>query len=166
MLDIYTVSFFGHRQLNDFIEAESRLEKLIRELLTQREYVDFLVGRNGEFDQMAASTVLRLKRVVRDDNSSLVLVLPYMTADCANNRESFENYYDRIEVCEAAASAHFKSAIQVRNRAMVDRSDMVICCIERKAGGAYQTIRYAEKQGKHIVNVADDGCGDGSLLYP
>jgi predicted Rossmann fold nucleotide-binding protein DprA/Smf involved in DNA uptake len=49
---------------------------------------------------------------------------------------------------------------------MVDRSDMVICCIERKEGGAYQTIRYAEKQGKHIVNVADDGCGDGSLLYP
>jgi predicted Rossmann fold nucleotide-binding protein DprA/Smf involved in DNA uptake len=89
-----------------------------------------------------------------------------MTADCANNRESFENYYDRIEVCEAAASAHFKSAIQVRNRAMVDRSNLVICCIERKAGGAYQTIRYAEKQGKHIVNVADDGCGDGSLLYP
>jgi hypothetical protein len=158
MLDIYTVSFFGHRQLNDFTGAEPQLEKLIRDLLTQREYVDFLVGRNGEFDQMAASAVLRLKHTVRDDNSSLVLVLPYMTANCANNRESFENYYDRIEVCEAAASAHFKSAIQVRNRAMVDRSDLVICYIERKAGGAYQTIRYVEEQSKHIVNVAGDDC--------
>jgi hypothetical protein len=36
MLDIYTVSFFGHRQLNDFMGAESRPEKLICELLTQK----------------------------------------------------------------------------------------------------------------------------------
>lgn len=87
-MEIYTVSFFGHRQLDDFMEAERRLEKLIRELLAEREYVEFLVGRNGDFDQLAASTVLRLKRTVRDDNSSLVLVLPYLTAEYANNQES------------------------------------------------------------------------------
>lgn len=97
-MEIYTVSFFGHRQLDDFMGAERRLEKLIRELLAEREYVEFLVGRNGDFDQLAASTVLRLKRTVRDDNSSLVLVLPYLTAEYVNNRDSFESYYDEIEV--------------------------------------------------------------------
>ena len=161
MMEIYTVSFFGHRQLDDFMEAERRLEKLIRELLAEREYVEFLVGRNGDFDQLAASTVLRLKRTVRDDNSSLVLVLPYLTAEYVNNQDSFESYYDEIEVCQAAAGGHFKSAIQTRNREMVDRSDLVVCCIEQDKGGAYQTMQYAQKQGKKIINI---GMGEGGEI--
>lgn len=119
MMEIYTVSFFGHRQLDDFMGVECRLEKLIRELLAEREYVEFLVGRNDDFDQLAASTVLRLKRMVWDDNSSLVLVLPYLTAEYVNNHGSFEGYYDEIEVCQAAAGGHFKSAIQTRDRKSV-----------------------------------------------
>ena len=153
-MEIYTVSFFGHRRLDDFMGAERRLEKLIRELLSEREYVEFLVGRNGDFDQLAASTVLRLKRTVRDDNNALVLILPYLMEEYAGNQDSFESYYDEIEICQAAAGGHFKSAIQTRNREMVDRSDLVVCCIERDKGGAYQTIRYAQRQGKKIINIA------------
>ena len=33
-----------------------------------------------------------------------------------------------------------KSAFQVRNKSMVDRSDLVICYVETNEGGAYQTI--------------------------
>ena len=40
------------------------------------------------------------------------------------------------------------------NRVMLDRSDLVICCIERNKGGAYQTMQYAQKQGKEIINIA------------
>ncbi len=155
-MDIYTVSFFGHRQVEHFFDVERRLEDIVRELMLEKEYVEFLVGRNGEFDQIAASTVRRLKRTVGGDNSALVLVLPYMTAEFANNQESFEDYYDEIEVSETAASKHFKAAFQERNRDMVDRSDMAICYVTRKSGGAYQSMRYAEKQGKMIINVADD----------
>lgn len=156
MLNIYTVSFFGHQQIDNFTVAEQRLEKLIRELIATKEYVEFLVGRNGEFDQMVASTVLRIRRMLRDDNSALVLVLPYPTAEFLNNQTAFENYYTNIEVSDAAAKDHFRSAIQTRNREMVDRSDLVVCCIERKKGGAYQTVQYAKKMEKHIVNVSAD----------
>ena len=156
MLNIYTVSFFGHRQIDNFTAVEQRLEELIRELIATKEYVEFLVGRNGEFDQMAASTVLRMRRMLRDDNSALILVLPYPTAEFLNNQTAFENYYTDIEVSDAAARGHFKSAIQTRNREMVDRSDLIVCCIERKKGGAYQTVQYAKKMEKHIVNVSAD----------
>lgn len=155
-MDIYTVSFFGHRQVENFFDVERRLEDIVRELMLEKEYVEFLVGWNGEFDQIAASTVHRLKRIVGGDNSALVLVLPYMTAEFANNQESFEDYYDEIEVSETAASKHFKAAFQERNRDMVDRSDMAICYVTRKSGGAYHSMRYAEKQGKKIINIADD----------
>ncbi len=65
-----------------------------------------------------------------------------------------ESYYDRAEVCGEAANAHFKAAIQTRNKAMVERSDMVICCIEHNSGGAYTAVKYAIKLGKKVVNVA------------
>ena len=52
---------------------EERLEKKIRELLLTKEYLEFLVGRDGEFDQLVASTVRRCKRAIRDDIAHLLL---------------------------------------------------------------------------------------------
>ncbi len=153
-MDIYTVAFFGHRRIADPFRTEAELEEAIRTLLREKMYVDFLVGRNGEFDQLVSSTIRRLKRIYRDDNSSLCLVLPYATAEYVNNQESFENYYDSIEVSSKASTAHPKAAIQIRNQEMVDRADLIICCIERDDGGAYQTIQYARKLEKQICNLA------------
>lgn len=154
-MDIFTVAFIGHREIDDLYKVETKLEVLIKELLLSHEYVEFLVGRDGEFDQAVASAVRRTKRAVRDDNSSLVWIMPYPSAEYENNRVSFEQYYDEIEICEDAASAHFKAAIQIRNRSMVDRADLVVCFIERKTGGAYSTYRYAVKNMKTLINIAD-----------
>lgn len=95
-MNLYAVSFFGHRQIDNVFAIEQRLETLIRELLTTKEYVEFLVGRDGEFDQLVSSTVRRCKRAIRDDNSALVLVLPYTTAEYRNNEQSFHEYYGAL----------------------------------------------------------------------
>lgn len=154
-MNLYTVSFFGHRQIDNVFVIEQRLETMIRELLITKEYVEFLIGRDGEFDQLVASTVRRCKRVIRDDNSALVLILPYTTAEHQNNKQSFHEYYDEIEICTESAQRHFKSAHQIRNRSMVDRSDLVIFCVEHNSGGAYQTMQYAKKTNANIVNLPD-----------
>lgn len=41
----------------------------------------------------------------------------------------------------------------IRNRYMVDRADLIMCFIERNQGGAYNTIKYAEKMNKKIVHI-------------
>ena len=156
MLDVYTVSFFGHRQIDRFFEAEEKVTELVRKLLVEKEYVEFLIGRDGEFDQIVASTVRRAKRDIRDDNSELIWVMAYPKAEYANSADSFDTYYDRVEVCDEAAKSHPKVAIQVRNRCMVDRSDLVVCYVKRKTGGAFQTKAYAEKSGKAVINLATD----------
>ena len=155
-MEVFTVAFFGHRYVDNFFTVENKLEEVIRDLLCSKQYVEFLVGRNGDFDQMVSSTVLRMKRNVRDDNSALRLVLPYPTAEFENNEDSFYNYYDEIEICDESTKAHFKGAMQIRNRSMVDRADLVVCYIERKEGGAFQTIQYAVKQGAKIINLNED----------
>lgn len=155
MLNTFTVSFFGHRMIDNALEIENRLEQLIRTLLRKHEYVEFLVGRDGEFDQLVSSTIRRCKREYRSDNSAHIWVLPYLTAEFRDNEESFRNYYDEIEICEAAAGSHYKNAHQTRNRAMVDRANLVVFCIQHKSGGAWQTIKYAIKQGVPCINLND-----------
>ena len=155
-MSTYTVSFFGHRVIEDPLRIEQRLEKLIRKFLKEKEYVEFLVGRDGEFDQTVSSAIRRCKRTVRDDNSAHVWVLPYPTAEYRDNEESFWEYYDEIEVCSTSADGHFKGAHQARNRAMVDRSHLVVFCIQHDSGGAWQTMKYAKKQGKPYININDD----------
>jgi hypothetical protein len=82
-------------------------------------------------------------------------VLPYVTAEFRDNDESFRDYYDEIEVCETAAVGHYKNAHKTRNRAMVDRSDLVVFYIQRESGGAWQTMKYVKKQGKTYINLHD-----------
>ena len=154
-MEIFTVAFFGHRYIDNPFRIEERLEEHIYRLLAEKEYVDFLVGRDGEFDQFASSAVLRIRKRYRDDNSSLILVLPYARAEYLNNEESYHNYYSEVEISYEASKAHPKAAIQIRNREMVDRADLILCCIEREQGGAWQTIQYAIKQGKTVINLAD-----------
>ena len=155
MLNIFTVAFFGHRYVDNIIKVENLLEEQIRKLMDENEYVDFLVGRNGDFDQCVSSSVLRVRKNHRDDNSALVLVLPYPTAEYLNNENYFHEYYTDVEISRAASVAHPKSAIQIRNREMVDRADLIVCYIKHENGGAWQTIQYALNQGKKIINLAE-----------
>ena len=155
MIGIFTVAFFGHRYVDDIIALENLLEKQIYKIISEKEYVDFLVGRNGDFDLCAASSVVRIRKKYRDDNSAIVLVLPYATAEYIKNEEAYLDYYTDVEISDSASNAHPKSAIQIRNREMVDRADLIICYIDHKSGGAWKTVKYAIEQGKDVINLAE-----------
>lgn len=153
MLDIYTVAFFGHRYIDNPLKVEELLEEQIRKLINENEYVEFLVGRNGDFDRCVSSVVLRVRKNYRDDNSALVLMLPYPTAEYLNNKEYFHRFYTDVEISYKASKSYPKLAIQIRNREMVDRSDLIICYIEKNWGGAWKTVQYAGAKGKNIIKL-------------
>ena len=154
MLELYTVSFFGHRCLPDIFALEEQLIEILRELVMTKEYVEFLIGSDGDFDQLAASTVRFVIRNYGNGNASLILVLSYERADYRDNRESFEAYYDEVLICYESSIAHPKAAIEVRNRVMIERSDLVICAVEH-SGGAEKAMRYALRQGKKVINLLE-----------
>lgn len=154
MLDIFTVSFFGHREIDRFREVERQVESLVFKLIEEKDYVDFLVGRNGEFDQIAAATVRRAKECYRG-KCSLIWVMPYEMAEYRENKKAYDQYYDEVETCPESDGTYPKAAYQIRNRSMVDRSDLVIFYVTHHSGGAYQTMQYAKGKGKTIINIAD-----------
>lgn len=154
MREKLTVSFFGHRIIDDSQTVEQKLYELLRIIISRGDReVEFLVGRNGDFDLIATSVIRRLKKEINSENVFLTLVLPYETAELRNNTEAFEDFYDSIEISEASVDKNFKYAITARNRDMIDRSDMVVVYVKNQSGGAYQSLRYAEKNEKKIVNL-------------
>ena len=110
-MKIYTVSFFGHRYIDKIRIIEDRLDELIRSLLTEHEYVEFLVGKDGDFDQIVSSAVKRAKRNYRGDNSALVWCLPYPTAALNLNLQSYRAYYDEINVYNPDENIHPKAGL-------------------------------------------------------
>ena len=151
-MTVYTVSFFGHRRICDPIRIEQKLEDIVCNLLRDKQYLEFLVGRDGDFDVLVASVIRRCKRQYRSDNSSLVLVLPYMKAVFRDNEESYREYFDEIEIF---SGTHYKSAFQQRNRDMVNRSRLAIFAVNKTEGGAYSTMKYAAAQGVEMINLYD-----------
>lgn len=154
MKEKLTVSLFGHRIIDDSQTVEQKLYELLRIIMSRGDReVEFLVGRNGDFDMIATSVIRRLKKEINSENVFLTLVLPYETAELRNNTEAFGRFYDSIEICEASSDQNFKYAITARNRDMIDRSDMVVVYVKNQSGGAYQSLRYAEKNDKRIINL-------------
>lgn len=119
MLEIYTVSFFGHRCIHNQLPIDRQLDALITQMLREHEYVEFLVGRDGDFDQLVSSAIRRCKQAYRNDNSSHTWVMPYTTSFFRNNEDACREYYDAIEICEDSSTKYYKAAFQARNRSMV-----------------------------------------------
>lgn len=88
MLSIYTVSFFGHRYIERASEIECRLNNLLHDLIAQKEYVEFLIGRDGEFDLLASAAIKRAVSSYGYGNTHFTLVLPYMKAEYRDNEKN------------------------------------------------------------------------------
>lgn len=140
----YRVSFFGHKEIENFDENEKALERIVQELILQKEFVEFYVCREGEFDILAASVIRRAVKRFKRGNSELTLVLPYSKAEYRDNTESYESYFDVVEICGASERVHPKSAYQTRNRSMILRSDLAVFCIQRESGGAFRSYEFAK----------------------
>ena len=150
-MNIFTVSMFGHREIGDLRRLNESLLPIVKELIKTKTYVSFLIGRNGEFDEYAASVIKRAQKKLENINNDITLVLPYTVADI----QYYEKYYDHVMIPESLYGVHPKSAITKKNQWMVEQSDLVIVWVERNKGGAYAAMEYAKKLGKYVVNLCE-----------
>ncbi len=138
---------FGHRDY--YGGADSLLAAL--KYADSKNCTVFQTGGRGAFDRAFSAAVKKL--ALENPEIRLQLILPYLSAELNNNKAEYERYYDAIILPEAVDGVHFKAAITVRNRWMVDRADLIISGVCRNYGGAYDAVRYAERKGREIVCV-------------
>ncbi len=148
-MDIFKVGFLGHKEVEHFRQVEEQLRTVIRKLLDEEEFVEFYVGRNGEFDIMVASVIKSVQRDVGTHNSCLILVLPYPVADY----DSYEEYYNEVIIPHELGNVHFKAAIERRNEWIIDNSDLLVMHVVREESNSAKYKRKAEKMGRKIINL-------------
>lgn len=147
-------TFAGHREVYQS-GIGGRLESEIEKLLQVDHEFLFLTGGMGQFDGMGAGAVRAAKRRHPEKNITLALVQPYLSNRLNADKEYYESRYDQIIIPEELDAAHYKAAIGLRNRWMVDQADTVIAYVYRDFGGARTTVRYAQRQGKTVINLAE-----------
>lgn len=111
----------------------------------------FYVGNQGEFDRMFSGAVRRTKS--ENKSIKLILVRPYMTNELNKNKELYYYDYDDIIIPTELDGLHPKQILTKRNQWMIDQCDVVVGYVYRNFGGAYNSIKYAEKKGKTVLRV-------------
>ena len=147
-------TFAGHREIYGR-NIESSIELAIESILKKDNSFVFYSGDMGEFDKMCSAAVRTAKRRHPELDIKLMVVLPYMMAKINTDKDFYKNLYDDIIIPMELSDAHYKSAITKRNRWIIDRSDCLIAYVYRDFGGAYTTLKYANRMNKEIINLAD-----------
>lgn len=143
------VSFIGHSKIKNHDMIKTAVFEILREIDPYND-LTFYCGGYGDFDVLCASAVRELKSV--RTNVISVFVTPYIGRSYDSKLRSVRNsnLYDEI-IYPEIERVPYKYAITARNKYIVDASDLIISYVVNPWGGAYSTLKYAERKQKKIL---------------
>jgi len=144
-----TCFFIGHREAPDALLPILAVE--VERHIVEYGVTDFVVGRYGHFDSMAARTVKAAKK--RHPEVTLTLLLPYHPFD---QPIPTPPGVDGTFYPPGMETVPKRAAIVRANRYMVDHSDYLIAYAWHPASNARELVEYArqrEKQGFICVRL-------------
>lgn len=139
-------TFFGHADTPQ--EIYPALKATVERLITEQAVSHFLVGNHGAFDSMALRALRELKR--KHPHIFYSVVLAYMPGKQQENPPFMP---EETILPEGIETAPKRFAISWRNKWMVRQAQTVVCYIAHSWGGAAQFVKYAENQGRRIINI-------------
>lgn len=142
---------FGHRIVIWNVEYALRIA--LCDVIENWGITRFLTGGMGEFDELFAKNVRSLRE--KYPQIRLCLVCPYLTKKLNEGKGLLSLLYDAIIIPAELDGTYKKATIPLRNRWMVEQSDVVISAVYRDFGGAYEAVAYAAKHGVPIVQTRD-----------
>lgn len=132
------------------------LKKRIREEVVRligEGYTRFISGMAQGLDTYFAECILELKK---EYDITLEAAVPYPKQSAAFSPKERERYNRIIVAADKTVvlcNSYTPYCFHLRNRYMVDNSDVVITACFVHGGGAAYTARYAEKKNKKIINL-------------
>ena len=140
----------------DFNLLKSRIMTTLKSLVDDDCKI-FYSGMAMGFDIICAECVLELKKQIKD--IKLMCAIPFK--EQGNSLSYFwrKRYFNILNKCDEfsyISEDYNKACYQIRNRFMVDNSDFVICWYDGKSGGTKNTLKYAAKKGRTIINLNID----------
>ncbi|MBQ6825365.1 MAG: DUF1273 family protein [Clostridia bacterium] len=115
----------------------------------------FYTGMAMGFDIICAETVLLLKRLYNCE-IKLICAIPFKEQPEKYDEHWRKRYFDILAQCDEKvilSDSYNKGCYQKRNEYMVDNSDYVMTWFDGKQGGTKNTVNYAIKQNKFVLNL-------------
>ena len=141
-------TFFGHRDCPATIRP--RLRAVLVELIERHGVEQFYVGWQGAFDAMVCSVLRELEEVYPHISYAVVLErLP------GPRDKAIWDFSDTI-FPEGLETVPPRFAISKRNDWMLKQADFVVTYITHNWGGAVQYAEKAQRQGKRVLNLAEN----------
>ncbi len=150
--------FTGHRPNKlDYSEGEIKplLETAVDNAISDG-YVTFITGMAEGVDIWAAEIVLEKKK----HNTALHLICAIPHPGFENKRSEYEkerymHILQGADYTTTVSDHYFRACYQRRNEFMVNHSSLVIAVFNKKSGGTWNTIFYAEKHGVDVINILE-----------
>ena len=151
-----TCCFTGHRTL-PANKIQAIITILDREIdaLIEKGVTDFISGGALGFDQIAASLIVAKKETGKQIR--LIFALPFKNQDALWNEKQTELYQNLLGEADEiiyVSESYDSFCMKRRNKYMVEQSAYCICALLHEKSGAGQTVRFARKKGRTIVNAA------------
>lgn len=153
----FSCCFTGHRKIEKdkipLISAllETEIEKMVLDGVRY-----FYCGGAIGFDTLAEKAVIKLRKKYPD--IKLCIAVPHRGQSSSFGEKERQEYDEILSLADKVVclSEHYYSGcMHARNRFMVENSGYCICYLNEKTGGTTYTVNYAQKQGLHIINIAD-----------
>lgn len=149
--------FTGHRSLNTEKRnlINKKLDDIIEELI-QKGIKLFMAGGAIGFDALASYRIIAAKK-------KYPFIKFYLVLPCRDQTIKWRNTEDLFDYKEIKGNAdkityisdfYTSDCMMKRNFYMVDNSTYCIAYLKRNFGGSASTVKYANKKGLSVINIA------------
>lgn len=149
--------FSLNKSNEEYIKFENELTVTILSLFDDECYTFYTGGAMG-FDIIAAEAVLDLKKACPHP-VKLICAVPFKNqSDTYTDvwKSRYEAVLSTADEVVFTSEDYHRGCYSIRNRYMVDNSDYVLTWFDGAGGGTKNTINYALKKGKTVVNICKD----------
>lgn len=145
------------KNTKEYKDFENKIIEAVLSLCKENCF-EFYTGMAMGFDIIAAETVLLFKECYKDINIKLVAVIPFENQASSYSKDWLERYRNILLKCDekiVLSDSYYKGSYQRRNEYMVDNCDYVLTYFDGQSGGTKNTINYALKKGRFVLNIND-----------
>lgn len=143
---------WGSREDDPRCEALKKRIRTAAEQAAGRGYCHFLCGMALGCDTYFAETVLDLKKTM--PNLVLEAVIPCPGQSDRWTQKDKTRYGQLLQQCDVLTvleDVYSDGCMLRRNRAMIDRADLLISVYDGSGGGTGSAVQYAKEQGLEIM---------------
>ena len=148
--------FFGHKTITETDELKSKLNKIIENLIVDKNVDTFLFGSKSHFNTLCLDLVTEIRE--KHPHIKRVYVraeYPYISEDYKNHLlENYEDTYYPEKIINSGKASYIE-----RNYEMIDKSHYCVVYYHKQAipttrkSGTKIALDYAIKKCKNIINV-------------